>query len=258
MNSRTIFSHHAESDEVEQSIPTATSCFAETTPVSGRDLSSDSSSCLTLAEQLSLWRRQALHYARQGNYSPAITLFSRLIQRSGAQASDYNNRGLLLFQVGQPERALADYNQALQLDPKLTQVYNNRANCYAAIGCLAEALADYETAIDLNPTNLHAWLNQGITYRDLEMYEQAIENFDLALQFSQLLNLTSDTPTHIQGHLYAERGRTYHLAGDWNCAVADYQRALAALPQADRSFQPSCKLWFQVDHWLNELLTYTP
>jgi tetratricopeptide (TPR) repeat protein len=33
----------------------------------------------------------------------------------------------------------------------------------------------------------------------------------------------------LEGNIYAERGRTYELRGDWNCAIADYQKALALL-----------------------------
>lgn len=201
---------------------------------------------------ISDWRRLALEQADHGRYPEAIALLSQLLEHNPTSAVDYNNRGLVYFQSGQLDRALADYNQAIRLNPRLANVYNNRANYYATLGRLGAAIDDYDTAIDLNPSNIRAWLNQGITFRELELYDRAIENFDFALQFIVTLNQSQV----LEGHLYAERGRTYHLLGDWNLAVADYQRALMRLPWLESGkLTTSQKLYFQVQTWLDELLS---
>lgn len=184
--------------------------------------------------------------AAQGNYSEAIALLSHLIDRHPDNAIDYNNRGLVYFQSGQLLKAIADYEKAIQLDPQLASAYNNRANFYAAKGHLTAALFDYDRALDLNPSYVRGWINRGITLRDLKRYEEAIENFDVASYLGQL-----------QGNIYAERGRTYHLWGDWNLAIADYWRALAFI---DRHQVPTAaidysRLRLQVEAWLNQLLS---
>lgn len=189
-------------------------------------------------------RSCALSSARQGDYTQAIALLSELIHRHPYHAVDYNNRGLIYFQSGELPQALCDYNTALQLNPNLASAYNNRANYHAACGELAAALTDYDQAIDLNPSYVRARINRGITLRDLEQYEEAIETFEVALLFGQL-----------EGHIWAERGRTYHLWGDWNCAIADYRRALNQLPSGNRqSHMSGCRLRLQLENWLNELL----
>jgi tetratricopeptide (TPR) repeat protein len=211
---------------------------------------------LNFADREMLLRQQAISYAQQGQVEEAISLFTLLIQHNPHSASNYNNRGLLHFQLGQYDQALNDYDQALQINPQIAKVYNNRANCYALLGELEAAIADYETAIDFDPTDIRARLNQGITFRELNLFEQAIESFDLALQFSQFLNSTdpvAGVPAALEGHVYAERGRTYHYLGDWNCAVADYHRALARLPIAE-DFGTSHRLRGLVQNWLDELL----
>jgi len=202
-------------------------------------------------------RQQARLCAHQGEYQTAIALLSCVIERNPNHASDYNNRGLLSFYLGDWESALADYHRAVALNPSLTKVYNNRANCYVALGNLTAAIADYDTAIDLNPLNLHAWINRGITFRDLGLYDLALENFDSALQLYHLLNQQSDFP-FLTGHIHAERGRTHHLSGDWNCAVADYQQALQQLPNIGiERMSPSHRLRHQVQHWSQSLLEQT-
>lgn len=190
-------------------------------------------------------RSWAAKKMRQRSYAEAIAILSQLIARHPENAIDYNNRGLVYFQNGESENAIADYNKALAIDPKLAKAYNNRGNFYAACGDLLVALTDYDQALNVAPSYVRAWINRGITLRDLERYEEAIENFDIALLLGQL-----------EGHIYAERGRTYHLWGDWNYSVADYQRALKLLPQKNAAIGDSAThLRLQVETWLTRLLT---
>lgn len=184
-------------------------------------------------------RASAQSKAKRGDYIGAIALLTQLITRHPNSAVDYNNRGLIYFQCGQRAKAIADYNKALQLNPELDSAYNNRANYYASGGQLAEALNDYETALDLNPGNTRTWINQAITFRELGLYDLALENLDMGLLLGGL-----------EAHIYAERGRTYHLRGDWNCAIADYQRALKEL----LSSSASSRLRRKVETWMNQLL----
>ena len=196
------------------------------------------------AEQLTLLRKQALACAHRGDYATAIDLFSQLLAQNPTSAIDYSNRGLVYFQSRQVSQALADYDRAIGLNPRLDSAYNNRANYYAAQGQYLEAILDYDIALDLNPGNVRAWINQGITFRELEMYERALESFDFALCLDRL-----------EGHIYAERGRTYHLRGDWNCAIADYRRASAKLPQFSESVSDAAiRLRLQIEGWTDELL----
>lgn len=170
----------------------------------------------TTAQQLRHWAKRAI---AAGNYPQAIAYLSQVIARLPDSALDYNNRGLIYFYGGQFNKALQDYHQAIALDATLDSPHNNRANCYAAMGQYPQAFIDYESAIDLNPLNMRTWLNWGITLREAQCHDLALEKFDEALIIGRQLH----------GRLYAERGYTYYLRGDWNCAIADYQRAIDQL-----------------------------
>jgi tetratricopeptide (TPR) repeat protein len=175
------------------------------------------------AKKLQQLRQRAKQAIATQHYQQAIVYLSQVIQQAPYSALDYNNRGLIFFYLGQLRKALQDYETAIALDPTLDSPYNNRANCLVSLNRPAEAIADYEQALDLNPANLKTWLNLGITLRELGQYDGAIENFDIALIIGNGL----------QGRLYAERGYTYYLRGDWNCAIADYRRAIAHLTLED-------------------------
>lgn len=174
--------------------------------------------------------------AAQGNYAVAIAILNQLIKIRPDSAMDYNNRGLMHFRNNQIIEAFTDLTKALAIDPKLDSAYNNRANCHAAQGNLGEAISDYDVALDLNPGNVRAWINQGITFREMGLYELAIENFDIA----------SVLGNSLKERIYGERGRAYHLRGDWNCAVADYQQAIALLSDREdlNNYQDKVETWF--------------
>lgn len=199
-----------------------------------------------------LLRQQSLFAAQRSQFTQAIAGFDLLIRRNPNSATDYNNRGLVYAQQGHWEAALRDYNEAIRLNPNLAHVFNNRANYYAAQGDLFAAITDYQTALEIDAYNIRAWVNQGITFRELEMFSAAIDNFNQALWLvQQEPNYTEQVL--LSAHIYAERGRTHHLFGDWNCALSDYYLALDYLSHES---QPTVypPLWWQVESWLNDIL----
>lgn len=155
----------------------------------------------------------------QGNYAVAIAIMNELIVLHPDSAAYYNNRGLMYLRNNQLTEAIIDLNHALAIDPQLDQAYNNRANCYAAQGDFVAAISDYDISLEINPSNIRTWINQGITFREMGSYDLAIQNFDIA-------SILSDSFPEV---IHAERGRAYHLRGDWNCAAADYRCALELL-----------------------------
>jgi tetratricopeptide (TPR) repeat protein len=179
---------------------------------------------------------------RQKRYGLALHLLNQLIKRYPLEANYYSNRGLLHLWRGDLDIALDDCNYAIELAPGLDQAYNNRANCYAAMGLSVKALVDYERAVDLNPFNSRARINLGITLRSLGDVDAALECFDEALLFYKLL-----------AFIYAERGRTHHLRGDWNYAIADYRRVRDAIPEGRETLQQK-RLLKRVQDWVDELL----
>lgn len=186
-------------------------------------------SWLSIEDANFLLERRAGWEAQNKNYAVAIQLMTKLVLSEPDQASHYANRGLMYSHLEDWDRALADYNKALELNPELDSAYNNRANLYAKQHNWLEALGDYDQAIDLNPLNIRARLNQAITFREMGHYEDALACLDIALFFRAE-----------SAFLYAERGRVYHLLGDWNCAIADYNTALTLTerPEKDHPSKP--------------------
>ena len=55
---------------------------------------------------------------------------------------------------GDNDRAIADFNEAIRLDPKSSLTFRNRGDAYTDKGDHDRALADYSEAIRLDPKAL--------------------------------------------------------------------------------------------------------
>ena len=80
------------------------------------------------------------------------------------QAVAYNSRGIAHSMKNQQDQAIADFNQAIQLEPDYAGAFSNRANVYAARGDFDRAMADYNRAIQLKPDDSDAYNYRGVAY----------------------------------------------------------------------------------------------
>ena len=65
----------------------------------------------------------------------------------------YSNRGNVWFHKGEFDRAIADYDQAIQLDPKNTKAYYFRGMVWEKKRSLQAALADFKMHAQLAPSD---------------------------------------------------------------------------------------------------------
>ncbi len=93
---------------------------------------------------------QGLTNFNQGQYDRAIADYSQAIEldpESAASAAAYNNRGIAYREKKQHDWAMRDYSRAIQLDPKYAQAYLNRAAIYEENGQRGLAIGDYNMVI---------------------------------------------------------------------------------------------------------------
>lgn len=66
------------------------------------------------------------------------------------------------------ERAIADYDGALRLDPSLADIHNTRGELWRKKGDLPKAVADFAAAIKLNPDHIAARANHRALAQEVE------------------------------------------------------------------------------------------
>ena len=75
----------------------------------------------------------------------------------------YFNRGLVWQSKGELDHAIADFSEAIRLDPKDAPAYNNRGHVRKLKAEFDQALADYDAAIGLDPRDPAAYNNRAWT-----------------------------------------------------------------------------------------------
>ena len=154
-------------------------------------------------------------YDSKGDYAQAIADYNQAIHLQPDDVEAYNNRGNAYGSKGDYAQAIADYNQAIHLQPDYVEAYNNRGIAYGSKGDYAQAIADYNQAIHLQPDLAVAYYNRGNAYNSKGDYAQAIADYNQAI--------------HLQPDLaeaYYNRGNAYYLKGDYAQAIADFEKFL--------------------------------
>ena len=75
----------------------------------------------------------------------------------------FDNRGLNYQANGDYDRAIADFNEAIRLQPK-ANFLTNRGDAYNHKGDYDRAIENYDRALSLNPTFTLAYNNRGVAY----------------------------------------------------------------------------------------------
>ncbi len=113
------------------------------------------------------------------------TLTAQIIEINSKSDVDYSTRGILYYQLGKTEKALADLSQAIKLAPQNDIAYLFRGTLYyKELGEKEKALADLNQTIKLNPQSDIAYLNRGILYGQLGETEKALTDFGQAIELN--------------------------------------------------------------------------
>jgi lipoprotein NlpI len=100
------------------------------------------------------------------NPQAVITGCTRIIQAPGEakqnRASAYHNRGLAHATLGEPDRAITDFSEAIRLDSGNPDSFVSRGSAYYAKGDAGRAIANFDEALRVDPINVQAYFNRGL------------------------------------------------------------------------------------------------
>ena len=87
------------------------------------------------------------------------------------------NQGAAFAEKGQYDRAIAYFNKAIEINPKLAEAYYNRGLVYKEKGQYDKAISDFTKAIEINPRHADAYYSRGVVYYYKKDYEKALDDF---------------------------------------------------------------------------------
>ena len=163
---------------------------------------------------------------KQADADKAIAACSRIITKgavSGTQlAVAYANRGGANRKKAEPDKAIADYTKAIEIDPKFVFAYNERGVVHRNKGEFDRSIADFTKAIEIDPRSGLAYLGRGISHRSKGEHDKAIVDHTKAIELAP-------SPSAIA---YIERGIAYRAKGQFDLAIADHTKAVELAPKS--------------------------
>ncbi len=165
-------------------------------------------------------------YYDSGDNDRAIADYTEAIRLDPKEAFAYNDRGNAYQQKGDYPRAIADYTEAIRINPNYVNAYVNRCWLYLNrddTGDQDRAVADCSEAIRLDPKDARAYYYRGHAYNNKRDYDHAIADYSETIRLN---------PNHDGGNAFFERGKMYLDKGDFDTAIGDFTEIMKRDPKA--------------------------
>jgi tetratricopeptide (TPR) repeat protein len=121
-------------------------------------------------------------YGRHGDKQRALQEFQKAIQLKPNYADAYHNLANTYQELGNPSEAITNYKKALEYNPNLWQSDYNLTAIYYSQGNFDEAKKYIEKAIALNPNDANMYVNYAAVLIKLNDKEKAKQQLSTALQ----------------------------------------------------------------------------
>ena len=152
----------------------------------------------------------------EGNHKRALDAAGEAVRLAGGD-DKVKARALVMRAnlIDDKDKQLADYNEALKLQPTDAEALRSRGVYYLLQDKADLALADLDAAVKVDPKQVDALQAQGLTLTILKKYDDAIKAFD------KVVELAPEAPM-----AYSQRARARNLNGDHKKALEDLNKAL--------------------------------
>ncbi|MEO6789102.1 MAG: tetratricopeptide repeat protein, partial [Chthoniobacteraceae bacterium] len=157
------------------------------------------------------WKNLADATAAKGDNDGALADFNRAIDIDPKLADAWHDRGAVRSQKGDLEGAIADLSRAVEIDPKNAKTLYERGMLRKAHGEIEGAVADFSRVIELNPKNDSPYLGRAAAKSGLNDLDGAIADYGRALELN---------PKLARAHF--SRGVAHYRQQHWQEAVADF------------------------------------
>lgn len=167
----------------------------------------------------------------------ALLLASALSAGSALAQSDIDRCENKTRQVPDDQRIAACsalINSGQYRGKDLSWIYSNRGVSYERMRQVDNAIADYSEAIRLDPDYPSAYYNRGCLYLDRAQFDPAIADFTKAMSLAAPSGIHSKgqalSTNQVRADYYEARGSAWRGKGDMTRAVADFKEAVRLDP----------------------------
>jgi tetratricopeptide (TPR) repeat protein len=170
----------------------------------------------------------------ESNYERALANYTEAIHLDPQSALAYTSRGAARHRQSDLDGAIQDYDQAIRLDPQLAAAYSNRGLAHYEQGDFDSAIADYSEAIRLDPQLATAYTSRGLARYEQDDFDGAIQDYDQAIRLDPQSALA-----------YTSRGLARYKQDDFDGAIKDYEEAIRLDSQGATAYNNRGKAYFE-------------
>lgn len=167
-----------------------------------------------------VYLNRGLAYKMMGQNDRALKEYNQAIELAPRYPLCYINRSAVYAEAGQYDLAVADSSKAISLSPKATLGYYNRGSMLLAQGKAAEAIADFDKAISLDAKYAPAFNNRAYAKTKLKDYDGAVADATMAIKVMSPKAANADKAVP-----YGTRAEAYSQKKDWPNAIKDISAA---------------------------------
>jgi tetratricopeptide (TPR) repeat protein len=158
-------------------------------------------------------------YRQTAYWKTSESLWTHTLDVTRENSTAHNNLGNALFQKGEVDEAMAQYQQALAIHPDHAKAHYNLGNALAQKSQLDEAISEFHKTLALQPDQAEVLNNLGIAlFRNGQMDEAIV-------QFQKALALQPDL-----AGAHNNLGAALFKKGRLDEAISHFQKALALQP----------------------------
>lgn len=158
----------------------------------------------------------ALAYGMSAQYQKAIADLNAALELDPVSTEALNNLGLYYNDVNETEKSIIVLQKAITLKPDFSKAYYNLGNTYAKTGNYTIALENYRKAIAIDPSYSDAYNNSGNCFSAMNIADSAFVYYTQAVQAD---------PENVKALI--NLGVTWHNRGDTVQANSWFQKARA-------------------------------
>ncbi|HOY31165.1 MAG TPA: tetratricopeptide repeat protein [Bacteroidales bacterium] len=118
------------------------------------------------------------YYHWEKNNDKALREFNTAIQMDSTYYQAWANRGIIYNNIGKHQEAIADFDVCLQLHPDDNDGLIGKANSLSALLRFEDALPYYDRYLHVKPRDANAVLKRGTAYVQLGRYDEAFRDFE--------------------------------------------------------------------------------
>lgn len=197
----------------------------------------------------------AIHAHQNGDVVNAKKLYQQVLQYQPHHIDSLHYLGILYFQTGNNDQALALINQAIQANPAraTAAMYSNLGAVYKSKNQLEKAIESFKQALKFEPNNVNAHYNLGVVLQFSGLLEEAIQSYEQVI----LIHPNHAESCYNLGCLYQEQNNLKAAERYYRQAISLKPDYLAAQLNLGTVFCLQNKLAIAVEYY-QTLLTTTP